>query len=82
MKTTLLVLQNLPNFARMRDKEQLFFRKQVQIQNRTWIKIPGSKTAFEYELNLFGVQTCLENSGKFPKILICLGLLEYEFRLV
>jgi hypothetical protein len=40
------------------------------------------QTEVELELNLFGIQTCLEKFGKFPKIPICLGILECEFRLV
>jgi hypothetical protein len=36
---------------------------------------------FEFELDLFGVQTCLEKSGEFFKNLIYLDLPEYEFRL-
>jgi hypothetical protein len=66
---------------RTKDKEQISFWKEVQIPNRIWIKILGSKTGFEFALNLFEVQTCLEKSGKFPKILTCFGLLECEFRL-
>jgi hypothetical protein len=31
-------------------------------------------------LNLFRVQTFLENFGKFSKILTCLSLQEYKFR--
>jgi hypothetical protein len=31
----------------MKDKEQLSFWKQVQIQNKNWITIPDSKTTFE-----------------------------------
>jgi hypothetical protein len=80
VKTTLLVLQNL-QYDRMQDKEQLSFWKQVLIQNiRT--KIPTSKTAFEFGPNLLGVQTGLEKSDKFPKIVICLDLPECEFRLI
>jgi hypothetical protein len=66
---------------RIKDKEELSFWKQVQISNKIWSKIPGSQTTFEFELNLFEVQTCLENSVKFPKILTYLGLTECEFRL-
>jgi hypothetical protein len=62
-------------------KEQLSFWKQVQMQNRIRSKIPGSKNAFEFEPNLLGVQTGLEKSEKFSKILICLDLLDCEFRL-
>jgi hypothetical protein len=64
---------------RMRDSEELYFLDQVQIPNRILVKILGSQTAFEFELNLFEVQTCLEKSNKFPKIHICLGLQECEF---
>jgi hypothetical protein len=39
-------------------------------------KIPESKTTFEFVPNLLGVQTGLEKSGKFPKILVCLELLD------
>ena len=53
----------------MKDSEELSFWHQVQIPNRILVKIPGSQTSFEFELNLFEVQTCLEKSGKFPKIL-------------
>jgi hypothetical protein len=45
------------------------------------IKILGSKTTFEVELDLFEFQTGLEKSGKFHKFLTCLGLPECEFRL-
>jgi hypothetical protein len=62
-------------------KEQLSFWKQVQMQNRIRSKIPGSKNAFEFGPNLLGVQTGLEKSEKFSKILICLDLLDCEFRL-
>jgi hypothetical protein len=65
----------------MDSMKQLSFWKQVQISNRIRIKIPGSQTTCEFELNLCGVQTCLKKSGKFSKIPICLGLPEYEFRL-
>jgi hypothetical protein len=64
-----------------KDREQLFFWKHIQIPNRIWIKIPGSKTTFQFELNLFEVQTCLEKFGKLPEILIGLDLPDYEFRL-
>jgi hypothetical protein len=66
---------------RIKDKEQLFFKKQVQILNRISIKIPVSKTSFEFELDLFDVQTCVKKSSKFSKILTCLNLPESEFRL-
>jgi hypothetical protein len=66
---------------RMKEKEQLSFWKQVQTQNRIWIKIPGRRPTFEFGSNLLGVQTCLEKSDNFPKILICLDLLDCEFRL-
>jgi hypothetical protein len=39
------------------------------------------QTAFEFGPNLLEVQTCLERSNKFPKILICVDLLECELRL-
>jgi hypothetical protein len=39
------------------------------------IKILGSQTAFLFEVNLFEAQTCLENCGKFPKILTSLAFL-------
>jgi hypothetical protein len=64
---------------RIKHSEQHSFWKQVQIPNKIWIKIPGSKTAFEFELNLLGVQTCLEKSDKFSEILICLGLPEWAW---
>jgi hypothetical protein len=54
--------------------EQLSFWKKIQIPNIVLIKIPGRKTAFEFALNLSEIQTCLKKSGKFPKILTCLGL--------
>jgi hypothetical protein len=66
---------------RMDDKEQLSVWGQVRITNRIRIKIHGSKTSFEVALNLFEGQTCLEKSGKFPKILTYLDFLECEFRL-
>jgi hypothetical protein len=66
---------------KMEDKEQLSLWTQVQIQIRNRTKNPGSKNAFEFGPNLLGVQTSLEKSGKFPKILICLGLPDCEFRL-
>jgi hypothetical protein len=66
----------------MKDMEQLSFWKKFQIRNIIWIKNPGSKTASKFDPNLFGVQTGLKKSDKFPKILICLSLLEHEFRLV
>jgi hypothetical protein len=65
----------------MRDTEQLSIWNQVKIRNKIEITIPGSKTIFEFGPNLLGVQTSLEKSDKFPKILICLGLPECEFRL-
>jgi hypothetical protein len=63
----------------MKDSEELSFWHQVQIPNKILVKIPGSQTSFEFELNLFEVQACLEKSNKFPKIHICLGLPECEF---
>jgi hypothetical protein len=39
----------------MKDKEQLSFWKQVQIQNRSCIKNPESKTASKFDPNLLGV---------------------------
>jgi hypothetical protein len=63
----------------MKDSEQHSFWKQVQITNRILIKIPGSKTTFEYELNLFEVETYLNFFDKFSKILACPSLLECEF---
>jgi hypothetical protein len=39
------------------------------------------RTEFENDLNLLGIQTCLEKSDKFPKIPICLIIPEYEFGL-
>jgi hypothetical protein len=65
----------------MEDKEQRSLWTQVQIQNRIRTKIPGIKTAFEFGPNLLGVQTGLKKSDKFLKILICLALLDCEFRL-
>jgi hypothetical protein len=62
----------------MKDREQLPFLKQVQIPNSILIKVPGSKISFDFELNLFEVQTCLEKSSKFPKIITCLDLLKCE----
>jgi hypothetical protein len=53
MKTTLLLLQTLQS-DRIEDKEQPFFWKPVQIQNRIRTKILGSKTAFEFGPNLLG----------------------------
>jgi hypothetical protein len=37
------------------------------------------QTAFEFKLNLLGVQTYLEKSDKLSKLLICLSLVECEF---
>jgi hypothetical protein len=65
----------------MKDNEQLLFWDQVQIPSIMFIKIAGRKTAFEFALNLLGVQTSLEKSGKFPKILTCIELPKCEFRL-
>jgi hypothetical protein len=45
------------------------------------MKIPGRKSTFEFGPNLLGVQTCLEKSEKFSKILICLDLPDCEFGL-
>jgi hypothetical protein len=64
---------------RMEDKEQLSFSNQVQIWNRIWLKNPESRTVFEFDSNLLGIQTGLEKSDKFPKFPIYLDLLEYEF---
>jgi hypothetical protein len=66
---------------RTEDKEQLFYWRQVKIQKIIRTKIPGSKISFEFGPNLLGVQTSLEKSEKFPKILICFDLLDCEFRL-
>jgi hypothetical protein len=60
--------------ARMEDMEQLSFWNQVQIQNNILIQNPGIITAFEFGPNLLGVQTRLEKSDKFPKILTCFDL--------
>jgi hypothetical protein len=78
------VLENVQTFEsyRAKDREQLSFWTQVQIQIRTRTKNPGSKTAFEFGPNLLGVQTGLEKSDKFPTILICLHLPDCEFRLI
>jgi hypothetical protein len=65
----------------MEDREQLSLLKQVQIQNRISVKILGSKTTFEFGTILLGVQTSLENTDKFRKILICFDLPKCEFRL-
>jgi hypothetical protein len=65
---------------RAEDKEQLTFWNQVQIRERIRIKNSRSKTDFEFGSNLLGIQTYLEKSDKFPKILVCLGPLECEFR--
>jgi hypothetical protein len=83
MKATLLCSKIYHTWQsdRMKSEEELSFWKQVQIPNRIGIKTPRSKTGFEFELNLLGKQTCLEKSGKFPKILICLDLPKCEFRL-
>jgi hypothetical protein len=59
--------------------EQLSFWNQVQIRNIIEIKNPRNRTDFEFHLMSLGIQTFLEKSDKFPKILIC--LIEYEFRL-
>jgi hypothetical protein len=37
--------------------------------------------ALKFRSNLLEVQTYLKKSENFPKILICLGFPEYEFRL-
>jgi hypothetical protein len=63
------------------NKEQLLFWNQVQNRNRIGIKNSGSRTVFELELNLLGIQTYLEKSDKFPKIHICLPFPKYVFRL-
>jgi hypothetical protein len=39
------------------------------------------QTTFEFGPNLLEVQIGLEKSDKFPKIIIFLEILEYEFRL-
>jgi hypothetical protein len=39
----------------MKDKEKLSFWKEVQIQNIIQIKIPRSKTTFEFGPNLLGI---------------------------
>jgi hypothetical protein len=59
-------------------------RREAQEQELTgveWRSVSGSRTVFELELNVLGIHTCLETSGKFPKIHIYLPFLEYEFRL-
>jgi hypothetical protein len=63
----------------MEDMEQLLFWRKVQILNRIRTKIPGIQTVFEFGPDSLGVQTGLEKSDKFPKILICLDLLDCEF---
>jgi hypothetical protein len=65
----------------MEDKKQLYFWTQVQIRNIIQTKIPGRQAVFEFGPNLLGVQTGLDKSDKFPKILICLDLSDCEFRL-
>jgi hypothetical protein len=65
----------------MKESEQFSVWKKVKIPNIIGIKILGSKSAFEFELNLFAVQTRLNKFGKFPRILTCLALPECEFRL-
>jgi hypothetical protein len=63
------IYQTLQSY-RMEDMEQPCFWKQVQFQNRIWVTILGSKTDFEFGPNLLGVQSQLERSDKFPKIII------------
>jgi hypothetical protein len=57
--------------------EQFLFLNQVEIRNIIWIKNPESRTIFEFDSNLLGIQTGLEKSDKFPKIPIYLDLPEY-----
>jgi hypothetical protein len=73
-KTPLYCSKNYQIFHvdRLEDKEQLSFWNKVQIQNIILIKNPRSRTVFELDLSLLGIQTCLKISNKFPKISICL----------
>jgi hypothetical protein len=64
----------------MEDTEQLSFSTQVKIRNIIRTKIPRRKAAFEFGANLLGVQSGLEKSDKFSKILICLELPDCVFR--
>jgi hypothetical protein len=61
----------------MEDMEQFSIWKKVKIRTKN----PRTGNAFEFGPNLLEVQTCLEKSNNFPKILICLDLLDCEFRL-
>jgi hypothetical protein len=82
MKTTIICskIQQTLQTNRIEDREQCFFRKPFQIQNKIRTKIPGSKTSFEFRPNLLGVQIGLEKSDKFLKIIICRDLPNCEFR--
>jgi hypothetical protein len=61
----------------MEDMEQFSIWKKVKLRTKN----PRTGNAFEFVPNLLEVQTCLEKSNNFPKILICLDLLDCEFRL-
>jgi hypothetical protein len=54
--------------------KNFLFWGQVQIQNIIWIKIPGSKTTFEFKLNLLEAQACLEKLVNSLKFLLALSL--------
>jgi hypothetical protein len=61
----------------MEDVEQLSFWTEVKIETEFKLKLLEGKLLFIFGPNLMGVQTSLEKSDKFSKILICLDLPDY-----
>jgi hypothetical protein len=65
----------------LKHKEQLSFLSQLQIPSKLQVKNYGTKIKFESSSNFKGVQTFLEKSDKFLKILSSHDILEYNFTL-
>jgi hypothetical protein len=72
--------QNL-NSDTLKHKEQLSCLSQLQIPSELQVKNSGIKVNFESSSNFKGVQTFLEKSDKFLKILSSHYILEYNFML-
>jgi hypothetical protein len=82
-KVALLILQKFQTLPRgiSIQKEQLSLLENLQIPTVYQVKNSGTKINFESSSNFKGVQTFLEKSDKFLKILYSHDILEYNFTL-
>jgi hypothetical protein len=82
-KVALLIFQKFQTLPRgiSIQKEQLSLLANLQIPSGYQVKNSGTKINFESSLNFKGVQTFLEKSDKFLKILSSHDILEYNFTL-